>query len=66
MSTPDALPSDLYRIHELVAEAARELGMRREVYPRLVARGSLAPAEARRRIDLMEAIVRRLTRTAAL
>lgn len=53
-------------IAEMVAEARRELALRRQVYPRLVASGRLKADEATRRISLMEAIVTRLTRTAAL
>jgi hypothetical protein len=63
MSTPHPEP---YTIHDPVAGATRELAMRRAVYPGLVARGKLEQGEAQRRIDLMEAIVRRLTRTAGL
>jgi hypothetical protein len=63
---PSSPTRDPDSVHDLVAEATRELALRRAVYPGLVARGKLKQAEAQRRIDLMDAIVRRLTRTAGL
>ncbi len=51
---------------ELIEEARRELAMRRRFYPKWVRAGRIKQQDADRRIDLMEAIVRRLTRTAGV
>ncbi len=50
----------------LIAEAQRELDLRRQVYWANVRAGQMRQADADRRIALMQAIVRRLTVTAAL
>ena len=50
----------------LVAEAQRELDMRRQVYWSRVRAGQMRQADADARIALMAAIVRRLTVTATL
>ena len=50
----------------LIAEAQRELDMRRQVYWASVRAGTMRQADADKRIALMQAIVRRLTATAAL
>lgn len=49
---------------ELIEEAHREAGMRRRVYAKQVRAGRMEQREADRRIDMMEAIARRLTRLA--
>lgn len=60
--TPDgAIP-----ITALIAEAQRELDMRKQVYWSFVRAGQMRQADADKRIALMAAIVRRLTVTAAL
>ena len=60
--TPDgAIP-----VTALIAEAQRELDMRRQVYWSRVRAGKMRQDEADKRIDLMQAIVKRLTVTAAL
>jgi len=43
--------------HEKIAELAREVRMRRRVYPRLVVQGEMTPDEAERHIAVMEAII---------
>jgi hypothetical protein len=43
-------------IHSQIREAEREVAKRREVYPRLVAKGSMRQAEADLLISYMEAI----------
>lgn len=55
---PRAAP--VFAPQELAAEAVREAGMRRGVYPRLVRAGKMSQEMADRRIALMEAIARRL------
>ena len=50
----------------LIAEAQRELDMRRQVYWSRVRAGKMRQDEADKRIALMQAIVKRLTVTAAL
>lgn len=50
----------------LIVEAQRELDMRRQVYWSQVRAGKKLQDEADKRIALMQAIVRRLTVTAAL
>ena len=60
--TPDgALP-----ITALIAEAQRELDLRRQFYWSRVREGKMRQDEADKRIALMAAIVKRLTVTAAL
>ena len=60
--TPDgALP-----IAVLIAEAQRELDLRRQYYWARVRAGKMRQADADKRIALMAAIVKRLTVTAAL
>lgn len=56
---PRAAPN--FAPQELAAEAVREAGMRRGVYPRLVRAGKMSQELADRRIALMEAIARRLS-----
>lgn len=51
---PDLFADDPIQVGEIVAELERELRMRRQVYPRLVARGQLDAAAAARRIKLLE------------
>jgi len=53
-----------FGVVNLIDEAKREAFMRRRVYPKQVSAGRMSQEEADRRIDLMEAIVSRLTRTA--
>jgi hypothetical protein len=64
MSARDGGGSDRFSIMELVDEAKREAFMRRRVYPRQVEQGRMTQEDADRRIDLMEAIVTRLSKTA--
>lgn len=66
MEAPGLNRSPAFTIRELIAEAEREAGMRRNVYAKQVRAGRMSQRDADRRIDLMEAIVRRLTRTAHL
>lgn len=47
-------------IDHMVAELRRELGMRRSVYPRLVAQGKLPKGEDERRIAVMEEVLKRI------
>ena len=63
-----AIPSQHERFHvrELIAEVRREIRMRRSVYPKWVRAGRMDQVEADRQIDLMEAVERRLTKTASL
>lgn len=53
-----------FGVVELIDEAKREAFMRRRVYPKQVIAWRMSQEEADRRIDLMEAIVSHLTRTA--
>lgn len=46
-----------FTAEELVAEARREVGYRRRVYPRWVDAGKIDKAKADRQLQLMEAIV---------
>lgn len=57
---------DRFTTRELIVEATREVAIRRHVYGKQVRAGRMDPRDADRKIDLMEAIVRRLTRTAHL
>jgi hypothetical protein len=63
--TPHTDP-DRFTVRELIEEAQREVAMRRNLYEKQVRAGRMSREQADRQIDLMEAIVRRLTRTAAL
>ncbi len=58
--------SGRFGVRELIEEAQREAFMRRRVYPNQVRAGRMSQEDADRRIDLMEAIVTRLTRTAGV
>jgi hypothetical protein len=55
-----------FSVKALIAEAQRELDLRRQFYWTRVRAGKMRQDEADRRIALMEAIVKRLTVTAAL
>ena len=59
-------PSGPFPITALIIEAQRELDMRRQVYWSRVRAGKMRQDEADQRIALMQAIVKRLTITAAL
>ena len=59
-------PSGAIPVTALVAEAQRELDMRRQVYWSRVRAGKMRQDDADKRIALMAAIVKRLTVTAAL
>ena len=59
-------PNGAIPVIALIAEAQRELDMRRQVYWSRVRAGMMRQDEADKRIALMQAIVRRLTATAAL
>ena len=60
------IPFGAIPVTALVAEAQRELDMRRQVYWASVRAGTMRQSEADRRIALMAAIVKRLTVTAEL
>ena len=60
------IPNGAIPVIARIAEAQRELDMRRQVYWSHVRAGKMRQDEADRRIALMAAIVRRLTVTAAL
>ena len=68
MAEPTQQPktSTLFSVREMVQEAQREAFMRRRVYPNQVRAGRMSQQDADRRIDLMEAIITRLTRTAGV
>ncbi len=59
-------PTGTIPVTALIAEAQRELDLRRQVYWASVRTGTMRQIDADRRIALMQAIVRRLTVTAAL
>ena len=59
-------PSGTIPISALIAEAQRELDMRRQVYWSRVRAGQMSQDDAYKRIALMAATVKRLTVTAAL
>ena len=59
-------PSGAIPVTALIAEAQRELDMRRQVYWSRVRAGKMRRDDADKRIALMAAIVKRLTVTAAL
>lgn len=56
--------TERFHVRELIAEVRREIRMRRSVYPKWVRAGRMDQVEADRQIDLMEAVERRLTKTA--
>jgi len=60
------IPIGTIPITALIAEAQRELDLRRQVYWTRVRAGQMRQADADKRIALMAAIVKRLTMTAAL
>ena len=60
------IPIGAIPIAALIAEAQRELDLRRQVYWSRVRAGQMRQADADARIALMAAIVRRLTARAAL
>lgn len=64
--TRPLIPQPGFTMRELIEEAQREGRMRRNVYARQVLAGRMSQGDADRRIDLMEAIARHLTRTAHL
>jgi hypothetical protein len=59
-------PSGAIPVTALIVEAQRELDMRRQFYWSRVRAGKMRQEEADTRIALMQAIVKRLTVTAAL
>jgi hypothetical protein len=59
-------PDGAFPVTALIIEAQRELDLRRQFYWTRVRAGKMRQCEAERRIALMEAIVKRLTVTAAL
>ena len=59
-------PNGTIPVITLIAEAQRALDMRKQVYWSRVRAGKMRQDEADTRIALMQAIVRRLTVTAAL
>lgn len=54
-----------FTVREMIEEVQREIRMRRQVFEKRVRAGQMGRIEADRRIDLMAAIERRLTRTAS-
>ena len=60
------IPFGAIPVTALIAEAQRELDMRKQVYWTRVRAGQMRQADADKRIALMAAIVKRLTVTAAL
>jgi hypothetical protein len=60
------IPIGAIPVTALIAEAQRELDMRRQYYWSRVRAGKMRQADADKRIALMAAIVKRLTVTAAL
>ncbi len=63
---PQIIPIGAIPVAALIAEAQRELDLRRQFYWSRVRAGQMRQADADARIALMAAIVRRLTATAAL
>jgi hypothetical protein len=55
-----------FTVKDLIEEARREVALRRKVFPRWVEERRITASEADRRVALMEAIEKRLTRSAAL
>lgn len=60
------IPIGAIPVTALIAEAQRELDLRRQAYWTRVRAGQMRQADADARIALMAAILRRLTVTAAL
>jgi len=60
------IPDGAIPVSALIAEAQRELDLRRQVYWSRVRAGQMRQADADKRISLMQAIIRRLTVTATL
>ena len=60
------IPFGAIPVTALIAEAQRELDIRKQVYWARVRAGQMRQADADKRIALMAAIVKRLTVTAAL
>ena len=60
------IPFGAIPVTALIAEAQRELDMRKQIYWSRVRADQIRQADAYARIALMAAIVRRLTATAAL
>jgi hypothetical protein len=54
-----------FTIDDLIREAQRELELRRQYYWKRIRAGTMRADDAEKRIALMEAIVKRLTATAA-
>lgn len=59
-------PEGAFAVKALIAEAQRELDLRKQFYWSRVRAGRMRREDADRRIALMEAIVKRLIVTAAL
>lgn len=57
---PDLFVKEPVPIAEMVAEAERELKMRKEVYPRRVRNGSMSWQKCERQIRVQEAIIAQL------
>jgi hypothetical protein len=55
-----------FTIEDLIREAQRELELRRPYYWKRIRAGTMRADDAEKRIALMEAIVKRLTATAAI
>ncbi|KPQ06177.1 MAG: hypothetical protein HLUCCA12_12060 [Rhodobacteraceae bacterium HLUCCA12] len=66
MTDTSATTAERFTTRQLIEEATREARIRRHVYGKQVRAGKMDPKDADHKIDLMEAIVRRLTRTAHL
>lgn len=47
-----------FSVHEKIGEIKKELEMRRQVYPKSIARGHLTVNQARRQTAIMEEILR--------
>jgi hypothetical protein len=60
------IPTGTIPVTALIAEAQRELDLRRQYYWARVRAGKMRQADADKRIALMATIVKRLTVTAAL
>lgn len=59
-------PAKRFSLRELVDEAKQEAFMRRRVYQKQVRDGRMSQDVADQRIEMMEAIATRLTRTAQI
>jgi hypothetical protein len=55
-----------FTIEDLIGAAQRELELRRQYYWKRIRAGKMRADDAEKRIALMEAIVKRLTATAAI